>query len=220
MNDFKDDVVTLIKEMVGVFQKKKEIKQITKRIKRGRSSASSCEFEEAIASLIEKNTLDDIEILVDFPISYKLPHFIKAKTIYPDISLIRAGSLIGIVEAKIDLGYLSEGWWERRNSVIGELKTAGTVTVSRRPVEVRRVDMICVVLTERNDHGRLPSFRDAAGHSVFLMSAEQTHPNDTISDQAAFIEKVKVNRKNLEEWRTFEAYIRTFEALSQNNREE
>ncbi len=215
MNDFNHDVIQLITVMVKVFHEKKKGKVITERIQRGRSRDSANEFEEELSRLIEKYTPVDIRILVDCPLSLeKSTSKKRAKTIYPDIAFIRGNSLIGIVEAKIDLGYLSPDRVPDREQIIRQLVSDGIVKAEGRKIAVSKRLMTataCVILTANNDHGHLPRFKKEVDNAFVLVSQEHAHPNDdNIVGRSAvkdYLEEVAQDKSHRQEWKRFERFI-------------
>ena len=213
MNSFNRDVAQLIDVMVGVFQKKKRGKFLTERIQRGRARASANEFEEELSRLFEKHTPTDIQVLVDFPLSFEKPSLKRVKTIYPDIAFIRDNSLMGIVEAKIELGYLSPDWARDRNQIISQLISAGIVRVEEREISVsKRLMTACVILTAKNHTERLPRFRKEVDNAFVLISQEHPHPNDDKIVGRAVVEnylaEITLDKSHQQEWKKFERFIR------------
>lgn len=212
MSNFAADVVHLIGDMVETFQRKKRGKKITVRIERGRASASSSDFEEGLAKLIQEHTPKDIKIWVDCPISYRLRSSRRAKTIYPDIALVRNNSLIAILEAKIDLGYLPANWARSRKQTLRQLMSVGRVTLDERTLAVsERLRTACVVLTARNHPERLPGFLKEVKNVVILLSKEHSHPNDEIdrANRKAYIVKIKNDGIHRRQWRKLEQFVRS-----------
>lgn len=209
MNTFDDDVIQLIGNMVVVFQQKKEAKKISERIRRGRSSASAGEFEDELAKLIEQHTPKDVDLLVDFPLSYRLSAR-RTKTIYPDIAIIRSNSLIGVIEAKIDLGYLAEGWARSRKQTLTELALVGKVTAAdgKELVIPKQLATASIVLTARNHTERLRNFRKETSCAVVLLSRDHRHPNRVIgeAERHSYIAEVETDT-NREEWRRLERFL-------------
>jgi hypothetical protein len=210
MNSFNNDVFQLISEMVKVFHNKKKSKE---RNQCGRARASGNEFEEELRHLIEKYTPKDIRIFVDFPLSLeKSSPKLRTKTFYPDIAFIRGKSLIGIVEAKIDLGYLSKDWVSDREKIINQLKFDGKVKKRGSEFSVsKRFMTACVILTARNDKKRLPLFRKDVENTFVLISQEHCHPNnDKIVRRVKkdYLEGIKQDDElHQKEWKRFEQFI-------------
>lgn len=212
MNSFNHDVIQLITVMVKVFHKKKKSKRITKRIQRGRARASANEFEEELSRLIEKYTPADVRILVDFPLSLEKSASKRAKTIYPDIAFIRGNSLIGIVEAKIDLGYLSPDWGRDRKQIIKQLTSDGIVKAEEHEISVsKRLMTACVILTAKNHTERLPRFKKEVNNAFVLVSQEHSHPNDdNIVGRSAvkgYLAAIAQDKSHRREWKRFERFI-------------
>ncbi len=209
MNNFAADVVRLIEHMVEAFQRKKRGKKITARIERGRASASSSDFEEGLAKLIEDHTPKDLEIRVDFPISYRPQSSNRARTIYPDIALVRNNSLIGIMEAKIDLGYLPPGWARTRVHTLKQMMSVGRVALDKRTLAVsNRLRSACVVLSARNHPERLPGFVKEVKNAIILLSKEDRHPNDVgRGSRETYLVKVKEDKLHGRQWRKLQRFV-------------
>ncbi len=213
VNDFNHDIVQLISVMVKAFHKKKKGKSITERIQRGRARASANEFEEELSRLIEKYTPADVRLLVDFPMSFGKSSSKRAKTIYPDIAFIRGGSLIGIVEAKIDLGYLSRDWVRERKQITRHLISNGIVQAEECEISVsKRLMTACIVLTAKNHTERLLDFKKKVDNAFVLISKEHSHPNDNnIVGRSAvkgYLEKIALDKSHKQEWKRLEQFVR------------
>jgi len=212
-NKFNEDTAELISCMVKTFQDKKLGKRISGRITRGRASASSNDFEEGLARLIEKNTPDDIKILVDYPISYRLPTVQRAKTIYPDIALVRDTSLLAILEAKIDLGYISADWAQGRKTIVEQLKSVDYISIGSQQFRVSSdLRVATVVLSARNDHGRLTAFVSEVENSIVLLSREYRHPNDEmrVGERDIYLAEIRSNEENLHQWKELERFCTNY----------
>ena len=199
--------------MTETYQGKKLGKQISKRIKRGRQIPISSLFEEGLAILIEKFTSDDIKILVDFPVCYRLKPKERAKTIYPDIVLIRKESLIGILEAKLDLGFLSPKWANKRKQVFKQLESKKEILLRGEQYPVlQKFKKACVVLHAGNHKERLPGFRENVENPIFLISENHPHPNETMNPEEieAYIKKVQKDSDNQKQWKIFENLVLGF----------
>ena len=69
----------------------------------GRIHSQGVFFQQELAKSLFKNT--DYEVLIDFPLSYSLNK--HSNTLYADIVTIKNKQLHGILEVKIDLGFLN-----------------------------------------------------------------------------------------------------------------
>jgi hypothetical protein len=203
-----------VEKSVTAFFSKKEEKQISPRIKRGRSPSSSAEIEDLLARAISDVIPKNYYILVDYPLSYKIPEHKRAKTIYPDIAIVERERLFGIIEFKVDLGYLQEEWSTQSNGIFQELKQAKTVT-HREEVGVpnkTKVDLgvnktlkrCVVVLTNENDHGRMDKFKKQ--NKCFVLFSGK-HPNShdiPISKKEEFIKELSIDSSG---WDAFIQYL-------------
>ncbi|MDZ4262861.1 MAG: hypothetical protein U1B30_11100 [Pseudomonadota bacterium] len=202
---FNDDVVILIEKILKIFSEKKNNKKISNRIVRGRASASADAFEEELAKLIEKHVPEPINILVDYPISYKLMGAVRAKTIYPDIALVCERTILAIIEAKIDLGFLKDDWAKNRSEMFKGFKSANDIsgyTISEK------FSSCCVVLTAKNDHGRLDDFLEQPINPIVLILEDHLHPNDdNLVNDIGYFDRVTSCSKNHEQWKLLESFL-------------
>ena len=185
--DIKLEIKYLLEDIIRLYQEKKENKKISQRIQRGRASSIANDFEERFAVFLEKVLPDKYSFLVDYPISYNITGRGRKKTSYPDISIVKDESVLaGIIELKIDLGYLADDWVTKSKTEFDNLRkaaviqyTAGIRTEKRRPKKTLIVPQtLCkavVVLSDQNDHGRLNRF--LTQDNCFILT-RNIHPND------------------------------------------
>jgi len=212
------EVKALIAEMIDAAQRNKVKKSISERIVRGRAPSLSYEFEEGFARLLAVALPQRYKILIDYPMSYEVEGKGRKKTSYPDIAIVRDSKVLtGIIELKIDLGYLREGWVESSASSLSDLRNATEVTfktdVGRTAGEKVKVTVdpdlqrAIVLLTGINDHGRLPGF--VVQPNCFVLSSN-VHPNGpeiTESNRAQFLDKIHSDVTNQETWRKFARFL-------------
>lgn len=223
MKKFNKDLVELISEMVNVFQGKKENKRITDRIQRGRSPASADEFENKLAKLVAAHTKEEFRIYVDYPISYDIGQSKydegavlrkpRVKTFYSDVAILHMKEkpvLVGLLEAKIDLGYLMDDWAKKRDELFQNILCAEKVRMKlpnsnkNAEVEVAK-DLVraTIVLTARNHTERLKNFPQD-NPPIVLISQDHKHPNeDDMTEKEKYIDLIKNNDKNRSEWERF-----------------
>lgn len=206
---FKDDVEILIKNMLKFFIDKKSNKNISARVVRGRASASADIFEEELAKLIEKRVSDPIKILVDYPISYKLPEAARAKTIYPDITLVRGDIILAIIEAKIDLGFLKDDWVNNRRDSVNAFKASSNITIDLAKFNIsEKFSSCCVVLTAKNAHGKLTDFLEQPINPIVLILGDHLHPNDDIVvSDGGYFGRVTACCQNQQQWELLEGFL-------------
>jgi len=205
MDSFESSVIQVIENMVDTFKRKAAARKISERIRRGRRSASSGEFEEELAKLLEKQTPKGISFLVDYPLSFKISSDKKAKRIHPDIAVIQSGILMVIVEAKIDLGYLGADWARERVKTITQLKSAGTVRNHSDEYSVsQKLEFATVILTARN-HPENRSLIEPANPFI-LVSEHFDHPNDDRINSKDYIEKIRTHPVHLD-WERLENFV-------------
>ena len=73
------------------------------RIRQGRIDSQGASFQQELALSLFRKT--PYEVLVDYPVQYRVNE--KSKTLYCDILTVSTGFLHGILEVKIDLGFLN-----------------------------------------------------------------------------------------------------------------
>ena len=79
-------------------------------VTRGRRHIISSMVEDLLANFMQQRLADpDLRFWVDYALSYKLPGGGRAKTIYPDIAVVRQvrghNQVVAIVDVKMDLGW-------------------------------------------------------------------------------------------------------------------
>ena len=180
------EIQDLLKDIIQLYQEKKRNKKISERIHRGRAPSIASDFEERFAVLLERVLPAKYSFFVDYPISYKIADRSRKKTSYPDIAIIEDDSVLtGIVELKIDLGYLAKDWITKTKTEFDHLSkagivqyTGGTRTEKRIPRTLRvapTLRRVVVVLSDQNHHGRLANF--LRQDNCFILS-HKIHPND------------------------------------------
>lgn len=205
---------TFVKRTVDIFFDKKEAKEISRRIKRGRSANSASEIEELFAKAVASAIPKEYSLLIDYPISYKPTPKSKTRTVYPDISIVKDNTLVGIIEFKIDLGYLPAGWSKKHKTIQKELKASRQATYKRDvglpqsckiALKVKRgLKTRVVVLTDHNDHNLMGKFKK--DNKCYVLTTG-IHPNShktRIDDKHKIIKKLSSNSKG---WDRFMLYL-------------
>jgi hypothetical protein len=195
----------------------------------GRKFQLGVRFQYELAKQLFQNT--EYLALVDSPISFKYRG--KNKTLYPDILVLKENKLKGIIEVKIDLGYLKYkkfgisynkdrskkySFNKRKNSFKKNydrlikskefsyiLKKNGLK--ERKNVKiVRNVKKITTIATKNNDHGRYEVFEESMRNAGFILIniLDKLNPNDDFCDVSAV--KNEIKEKN-------EYFIKAFKGL-------
>jgi hypothetical protein len=211
-------IKNLLKQIIDLNQSSKRQKKIGKRIFRGRSASIANDFENMFARMLDALLPDKYSIFVDYPISYKIRGRHRTKTSYPDLAVIANDRVLaGIIELKIDLGYLPHDWTHRTAQEITHLRKAklvsyktnvGTDKAQKRSLNVSPdLPRAIVVLTGQNDHGKLNRFLKQ--RNCFVLSKD-IHPNDIwINDtnRDDSLRRIIENKDNIESWKAFANFL-------------
>jgi hypothetical protein len=173
-----------VRSAVQLFQCRKKAKRISERVFRGRAAKCDSDIEDLIAKAISGFLPQKYTLLVDQPISFSVREGSRKKTNYPDICVIQDNHLMGIVEVKIDLGYLKQDWVRENNIRLEELRGAASLsynkdvgTPERCPQSLKPAQQVLssvVVLTGKNAHGRMELF--GKQDDCFILIPDH-HPN-------------------------------------------
>lgn len=218
--NYEEHIKDLVKESVELFQQKKRAKQISNRVHRGRASSVADLFEEKFAEFLERITPVTYSFFVDQAFSYRINTKERAKTFYPDIAVVKENTdLVGIIELKIDIGYLSSEWASKSKAKFDAVCQSGEVTYIqisddyiKSKIELRVADNIIrsvVLLSGTYNHGRLNDFRKQTG-CIILCSERHHHPNDLIpkdTNITDYLEGIYSDRDGREEWRRLAEFI-------------
>lgn len=200
-----------VSSTVNIFADKKAKKEIGKdhRIWRGRAPSASPELEELLSLVVADEIPKDFSLLVDYPLSYKVSGK-RAKTIYPDITVIKHVTIVGIIEFKIDLGYLPKDWSEKSLAIFGELKEAknikykkhvGTPKAEESSLSVSDALKRCVVvLTKANDHNRIADFQKS--NNCFILCGGE-HPNSHDLSMETIKQSIMNSKNDCEKFVTY-----------------
>ncbi len=172
---------------------KKELKGEGQKVLLGRSFSLGTQFQYEFARRLFLNNPAVTLVLVDHPIS--IPG--RRQPIYPDIVLIRDGRLVGIVDVKIDLGFLHLGHYGIKENRAGylyskadnefmwsyyDLIKAGKFTYKvshdrngrknhnallREVVVGKDIKRLAIVVTQINHHGKRSLYETAVKDADF-----------------------------------------------------
>ncbi len=195
------------------------------RVRMGRNPAVASVFERNLAQNLSK-LWEDCYFLVDYPISLYEGGKSLRTVIYPDILVLKdydpekrgaAARVVGILDLKIDLGYLDLDYFEedgkfdtrerkiRRatecqwNYIAGgysgkekaENKIRGKQRAAMDPGQAGFL-RVCIVLTRNNDHDRSEAFEAAMqrnGYRVAFLLGDSIHYNDGESHERPDFER-------------------------------
>lgn len=194
----------LICRAVRIFESKKENKEIVcNKVFRGRS-ASSSDIEDLLGEFIANIVHEQHILLVDYPLSFKIPcqtidkktkrqvSTSKSRRICPDISIINSGKLIGIIEIKIDLGFLGNDWIESNNEKIDIVRNCTSISYksnngSQNKITVCDQCKYCiVVISSANSRDKEKELKKV--YDCFVLFGDK-HPNDpTKTEQEKIVE--------------------------------
>lgn len=132
--------------------------------------------------------------------SYKIPTDSRAKIFYPDVAIVKNDEnkkvLVGILEAKIDPGWLKSEWAQKRTELLEKLQDKNTMlSINGHQISVaEKLVRATIVLSGRNHSEHLAHLD---GHSpIVLISEKEAHPNTDIGDVNEYVKKAAENNKN------------------------
>ncbi|MDP2682421.1 MAG: hypothetical protein Q8P28_06400 [Deltaproteobacteria bacterium] len=206
-----------VKKAVRIFTQKKKEKGILKnRVFRGRAATSSSDLENLFAVAIAESIPKQYSILVDYPLSIKKGSM-RALTLYPDISIVKGNVLKGVIEFKIDLGYLKKEWINQHKTSIKQLENAsilkykknvGTIKAKKDCLKISKKLASCVVvLSSENSHNRLDKFKtELKPYILFKRDNDDNgvHPNSSKMESNEIIKKIL---KGKTDWPEFINYL-------------
>jgi len=179
-----------VRRCVSLFREAKKKKMISPRVTRGRAGSCSSACEDLIALAISEMIPNEYKLLVDYPLTVRHGNGQRAKTAYPDVAVLYNRTLAGVIEIKVDLGYLPEDWSKQSGGMFSQLQQATSLTyrtnvgtVNNEVISIspaKEMDRIVVVLSGLNDHGRLDAIKQA--NSVCFVLMPQHHPNSYYVD--------------------------------------
>jgi len=178
--EFKD----FVDKCVAIFQEAKNKKLISLRVRRGRAGNCSSACEDLIAIGISEMIPQRYNLLVDYPLTVRCKDQKRAEMIYPDITILSGDKLIGLIEVKNDLGYMSEDWERQNREKLETLQKAELITYRKNVnagvkepkipiVPVKKLDQIIIVITGKNDHDKTKLLNL---HTCFILMPSH-HPN-------------------------------------------
>lgn len=171
---------------VAIFQEAKRKKSIAPpRVMRGRAGSCSSDCEDLLALGISEMIPEKYSLLVDYPLTIRNQTQARAETIYPDIAILCENRLVGVVEIKNDLGYMSEDWAKKSQENLRKLQSAESISY-RKNVNVnmrepqasivadKNVAQAVIVISGENAHGRMGALQGQ--HTCFILMPHY-HPN-------------------------------------------
>ena len=164
-----------------------------RRISRGRALSASHRYEELMARALQGLLPNDRRIYIDTPLALNSKQASqRVQTAYPDIMILndKKNRLRGIVELKIDLGWLGDAWITKANNFQKAVKEKELSIKSKQggnnEVKLsKNCPIITIILTEENDHGRWKKeFQKKRNVFVSLSKNKKKypHPNERESD--------------------------------------
>lgn len=217
ISNFKDEVKKLIGDTIDLFLKKKNSKRISKRVRRGRAASIASEFEERFAIFLENILPPEFSIFIDYPMSYRISNVKRTKTFYPDIALIKDHILVGIIELKIDLGWLRKDWTRKQKSDFKNLRDVKHVTYKAADRANKKnsaklkignnLNRMVVLLTDENDHDRLEVFKEKENCFILCSGVHLNDPKITEKTKKQTIQSISSNKENRKNWSALSEYL-------------
>jgi hypothetical protein len=213
----------LIEEIIDWNIDIKNKKPINNRVFRGRSPSFSNFFEDRFAIMLGKVLHSNYTIFIDYPISYRTDAHPTKKISYFDIMILKDyisnskennGILCGIIELKIDLGWLDNKWIKTKLDQINLLKNQAhevgfkdntTEQQDRKKLKVKKGFPWAVVLaTNHNHYERFPAFKkelNSADIECFVLS------NNIHIRADRDVNEISNNKENIENWEDLGKFI-------------
>lgn len=210
--------------LIFLMEKNKNIKEEYRlgNVVLGRKFSLGSHFQYRLAENLFDNT--DKLVLVDKALSF--PRKPRKKIRYPDITIIKNKALKGIIEVKIDIGYLNLNKYgiekgekkkylyhkNQNNFMKQERKLLSKKYFtfrdkrkekdSKEKIETKgKVPKLFLVATKINDHSRYPYFKKSvndAGYSTLLV-LENNHPNRPECTKKKIVGEVKRDKEEINE---------------------
>jgi hypothetical protein len=157
-----------------------------KRIFRGRSVTIASKFEELVAREILGLLLHKKRrIYIDKSLTLENSDSERKETAYPDIMILddEKNCLTGIIELKVDLGWLDTTKWLPKQSRFKRKLNKAKLSIDKKPIEIsKNCPIITIILTEENDHGdRWKTIQKNLKGDAFVLLARmenRPHPNE------------------------------------------
>jgi len=211
------EIRKLLRDVMKLCEVKRESKKKSERVRRGRMPSIANEFEDRFAALLERVLPKRYSMLVDYRVSHRVGK--QMKTYYPDVSIVRNGSVLaGIIELKVDLGYTKGEWLAKSKESFRSLRKARTVQYRRESgttnketdtLEVARdLCRAVVILSGKNDHGKLPLLMKEKDSFVLSSNVHPKSYEIDSSNQQRFLRQIAGDRENRKNWRAFAAFLR------------
>lgn len=202
---------TFADKCIALFQEAKRKKSIAPpRVMRGRAGSCSSDCEDLLALGISEMIPQKFSLLVDYPLTIRNTTGERAETIYPDIAILCENRLIGIIEVKNDLGYMSEDWANKSLQNLEKLQNAESISYRknvnmniREPktsiIAEKNIKQAVVVISGENAHGRMSALQGQ--HTCFILMPHY-HPNHPNAAK-----DIKEIVRDSSGWTDFEKYM-------------
>jgi hypothetical protein len=185
--------------LVDFYGDQRKRKLGNKEIILGRNQSASSLFQTEFAKHLFGN--GKFTVLVDYPVSFgeylTQTQKRKAKTLYPDLLVMAGDTLRGVIELKLDLGFLKSGHYglTRVRTQTERWKYSGQSNFKedysnlmhakelrykypvgflhperkkiKLPSDKGKISKICMVVTKQNNHGRFEAFQESINDSGF-----------------------------------------------------
>lgn len=213
------EIRKLLRDVMKWCEVKRESKEISKRVRRGRMPSIANELEDRFAVLLERVLPKRYSMAVDQPISYRPANQGRAKISYPDVAIVRDSSLlVGIIELKVDLGYTKREWVAESKRSFRSLRKvrtvefrteSGTTNKTTVTLEVARdLHRAVVIMSGKNDHGKLPLFMRQKDSFVLSSNVHPKGYEINSSNQERFLKEIAGDSENRKNWRAFAKFLR------------
>lgn len=194
--------------------------KIGNRSLRGRTISISDKFEEEFALFLEEILPTKYSFLIDFPLSYHVNGRTRKKTTYPDIAIVENASVLaGVLELKIDLGFLRKGWAKDWNRNLAELSAAKEVSYRTSPRTGKKgkvrmsvlpdLPRAIVLLTANNDHKRLGLLTQKCKCHILSMHIHPRSRSITELNLKSKLQKICSDSDNCAHWQDLATYLGT-----------
>jgi len=157
----------------------------------GRKFSLGTEFQYEFAKRLFEGS--SYLVLVDTPI--KLPN--RKQRVYPDIVIIKDNELRGLMEVKMDCGWIGEDKLKDELETYKEITNSSSFSYStytdesmekKKPfpevVIPKNIKKIFVIVSRKNDHDRIDEYVrelvETAGFELLIL-LENTHPNGRVN---------------------------------------
>lgn len=217
----------VIQVVFNAYQANKRSKWIADRVYRGRSSSVSSIFEDSTAIYIDQFFKDEtIKILVDTRINLKPFN----KYFFPDITIIQQNQIIGIIELKLDLGFINKQYFTNQHAHNNMMLESESVSfkVENDIFNIKfspNCQHLTLVLTAANSHNQIKALNLYDQQNVIILlnnSEPHFHPNDkipnkTFENEQSFLNHAKSYKPNQTAIKKFYEFLNHISALHSNH---